>query len=104
MLWVRAIVEKLQPTSTPGQRPGSIVGRVTDAEGKPAAEAKATLVGLPNLTAVADQDGWLVVNGVPPGDWAVEVWDQAAKGCALVRVNAKPDQASHLAVTLPKAA
>ena len=101
LLWVRAMVEKLAPVGAPGVRPGSVVGRVTEADRAPAAEATVTVVGMPTLTAATDKDGWFVLDGIPPGDWAVELLAKESQVRHLIRVQVKPDKASQLPVQLP---
>jgi len=102
LLWVRAVVEKLEPVRPLGLGSGSVVGLVTDETRKPLARVIATVVGAPALTAETKEDGVFILNGVPAGDWAVQVADQTdGKRQRLVRVTVAADQASYLQLPLP---
>ena len=102
LLWVRAAVEKLEPAPTARLHAGSVVGRVTNADGKPVAGAAASIVGVPGVAAETDAQGAFVLDAVPTGDWAVEVTAADGSARCLTRVTVAAEKASFRHIRLPK--
>jgi hypothetical protein len=101
LLWVRAVVEKLAPVRPPGVKAGSVVGRVTMG-GTPADKATAVVLGAAGPPAETGADGSFVLNGVPAGDWAVEVTKVvgAATLSAVKRLKVEPERSTYLEIQL----
>ncbi|TVQ87198.1 MAG: hypothetical protein EA400_11680 [Chromatiaceae bacterium] len=91
LLWVRAAIEKLEPSPSLLGGSGSVFGQVIRGEQEPVKEARVRVVGRTE-EAITDPDGWFVINGLPPGYFALEVVPQppdTATSMAGVRVEAR---------------
>ena len=100
--WVRAAVEKLEPMPTARLHTGSVVGRVTNSDGKPVARAAASIVGVPGIAAETDTQGAFVLDAVPTGDWAIEVTAADGSARCLTRVTVVAEKASFRHIRVPK--
>ncbi len=87
LLWVRGLVEKMQPENVPEVHTGSVVGLVSDMKSttgsKLEKEPSISIVGRPDLPAVFTGGGQFVIKGVPIGTWALEVIKRDAAGSKM---------------------
>ncbi len=87
LLWVRGMVEKMQPESAPEVLTGSVVGSIPEMKSKTASdvekELSISIVGRPDLPAVFTGGGQFVIKGVPIGTWALEVVKRDVAGTKM---------------------
>lgn len=93
LLQIRGVVEGLHPKSSvklgatsTATGVGAISGAVVAVNGQPVSGVTVTVQSHSELTAMTDSGGTFTIEGVPPGDWTLDVSGGSHTGSACVTV------------------
>ncbi|KPJ95291.1 MAG: hypothetical protein AMJ53_03015 [Gammaproteobacteria bacterium SG8_11] len=95
LLMIRAVMDKLNPSTTRSTQFGSISGYI-EHNGQPVKDANIRVIGQQGLEAKSDDSGAFVINSVPPGEHVLEIKHTTGTQSKDVRVNSGQATSCHI--------
>lgn len=95
LLMIRAVVDKLKPSTKRSIKFGSISGYI-EHNGQPIKDANIRIIGHQGLDAKSNDSGAFVINNVPPGEHILEIKHTSGAQSKDIRVNAGQATPCHI--------
>jgi hypothetical protein len=97
LLMIRAIMDKLKPSTKRSVKFGSISGYI-EHNGQPTKDANIRVIGYQGLHAKSEDSGAFVINNVPPGEHVLEIKHTTGIQSKDVSVNAGQTTTCHIKI------